>query len=257
MKTIQTYVMSQHIPVIFPETKHIYLSDIVHGLTFQNRYNGHSSVPYTIAEHSILVNDILESKFPDSELPLYGLLHDAAEAYLGDIISPVKSCIGHEFIVLENKWMSVIADKFGLNNYNFRDSRIKKADEQAYIIESEFLDRKCDIEVKETLKNKQAFLESMLLINSKPNTIRQTFYDRFRKGEKRMNICETKEKEGPIPGHVYKSTWGEYYIASTRNDLISLKYGSIWSTGNGFGNCSSFVDVTDSVCFKVDNNGWS
>lgn len=65
--------------------------DIAGPLSRQCRYNGHIGTFYSVAQHSLIVCNMLPK--PESEsalMRLYALLHDAAEAYVGDIIAPIK-----------------------------------------------------------------------------------------------------------------------------------------------------------------------
>jgi len=68
----------------------IRLSDMAYALAHVNRYGGHTIAPYSVAEHSLYVAAQLDRQFHCSELTLLGLLHDAPEAYLGDIVAPLK-----------------------------------------------------------------------------------------------------------------------------------------------------------------------
>jgi hypothetical protein len=65
--------------------------DIAHSLANQCRYNGHCARYYSVAQHSVLAADLLK---PDGARPaMLGLLHDAAEAYIGDVTRPVKALL--------------------------------------------------------------------------------------------------------------------------------------------------------------------
>jgi len=73
-----------------PNPEDICFEDIVHHLSIIPRYNGATSKPYSVAEHSVILADYAKA---DGQVPvvcLNYLLHDAAEAYLQDIIKPVK-----------------------------------------------------------------------------------------------------------------------------------------------------------------------
>lgn len=61
------------------------LADISWALAHINRFSGHASRPYSVAEHSINVARLLPEP-----IKIYGLLHDAHEAYIGDISTPMK-----------------------------------------------------------------------------------------------------------------------------------------------------------------------
>ncbi|MFA5286352.1 MAG: hypothetical protein WC347_12205, partial [Smithellaceae bacterium] len=65
-----------------PKPEMILLEDIIHSLALINRFNGAAIFPYSVAQHSLYVASLLPS-----ELKLHGLLHDAAEAYVGDMVS--------------------------------------------------------------------------------------------------------------------------------------------------------------------------
>lgn len=92
-----------------PKPADVDIIDIAHHLAHECRYNGACSRFYSVAEHSLLVAEIL----PPS-LKLIGLLHDATEAYLKDIIRPIKRML-YEYQVLEERnWKEAIAPAFGL-----------------------------------------------------------------------------------------------------------------------------------------------
>jgi hypothetical protein len=74
------------------------------------RFNAHCLKFYSVAEHSVHVSYEIA---PD--LAMLGLMHDAAEAYLGDVPSPLKGEL-HEFRAIEDKLTRTIADKFGFEH---------------------------------------------------------------------------------------------------------------------------------------------
>lgn len=64
--------------------------EIAHALSMQCRFTGQCERFYSVAEHSVLVSEIMEANGDD---PYEGLLHDAAEAYLSDIATPWKTLL--------------------------------------------------------------------------------------------------------------------------------------------------------------------
>lgn len=101
---IETFT-GQHFEFLNPKYDQIDIRDIAHSLAFTCRYTGHSSKFYSVAEHSIFVSYLADN-------PLAGLLHDASEAYITDIASPIKPHLLN-YKELEDHIMSCIAYKFG------------------------------------------------------------------------------------------------------------------------------------------------
>lgn len=68
---------------------------IAHSLANTNRFVGHARRPYSVAEHSLLVCEILEREagVRDPHVLMAGLLHDAHEAYCGDMSAPMKDLL--------------------------------------------------------------------------------------------------------------------------------------------------------------------
>lgn len=83
----------RRVHLLLPDPATIFLPDIAHSLAMQCRYNGHCRAFYSVAEHSVHVSTYLESVNKSPATCLIGMLHDAAEAYVGDCISPVKRLV--------------------------------------------------------------------------------------------------------------------------------------------------------------------
>ena len=91
-----------------PRPEEVEITDVAHALSMLCRYNGHISGFYSVAQHCVLVSEHCNPKFA-----LYGLLHDTAEAYTGDIISPLKKLLPN-YKVIENKILKAICSKYGV-----------------------------------------------------------------------------------------------------------------------------------------------
>lgn len=103
---IETYT-GRHFYFLNPELNQIAIEDIAHSLAFTCRYTGHSNRFYSVAEHSVLVSYLASN-------PLAGLLHDASEAYITDIASPIKPYLSN-YKNLEDMLMGKIATRFGFD----------------------------------------------------------------------------------------------------------------------------------------------
>lgn len=110
----------QAMEVYAPRPEQIFLKDIAHHLAHICRFGGAVATFYSVADHSVYV-----SKLVPQHLAKKALLHDAAEAYLGDVIKPLKNCL-EEYERIEAIWEACIAKRFGLDS--LKDPLIKRAD---------------------------------------------------------------------------------------------------------------------------------
>jgi hypothetical protein len=107
---IQTYTGRQFWP-LDPRAAEIDIDDIAHALSNLCRYSGHTERFYSVAEHSVYVSHIVPPEFA-----MWGLLHDATEAYLVDLPRPLKrySAMGDLYREIEGRLMVAICEHFGL-----------------------------------------------------------------------------------------------------------------------------------------------
>ena len=104
---VQTY-SGERINLFNPDPNTIHIEDIAHALSIQNRYNGHSYAPYSVAQNCVLAADLVphEAKF-------WALMHDAPEYILGDIITPIKQH-APVFRELDGFYEDIIKAKFNI-----------------------------------------------------------------------------------------------------------------------------------------------
>lgn len=126
----QTYTGRQFFPMD-PHPDDVDPDDIAHALSLLCRYNGHVTRFYSVAQHSVL----LSRHFADPDLARRALLHDAAEAYVGDMVRPLKHHMP-EYRAVEDRVLNAIGTRFGLpNNLASLPAAIKDADHRILIDE--------------------------------------------------------------------------------------------------------------------------
>jgi hypothetical protein len=112
---------------ISPRVDEVCIVDIAHALSLQCRYAGHVSSFYSTGEHCVHIANYLPEEYK-----LWGLLHDAAEAYLVDIPRPLKRYLP-DYRAIEQRVMFAICEHFGLRR--MEPPEVKDADDR--IIENE------------------------------------------------------------------------------------------------------------------------
>jgi uncharacterized protein len=97
-----------------PDPEQLDAGDIARALANQCRFGGHSRAFYSVAQHSVIVSQLVEQHGGDVEDSFAALMHDATEAYLGDMPHPLKhrSPLGAAFKLAEEHLEQAIRDRF-------------------------------------------------------------------------------------------------------------------------------------------------
>ena len=138
----QRMLSGRRLDLLDPTPMDIEIEDIAHGLAFVARWNGQTmgDYPYSVAEHSLLVEEIFARQHPDAPAKwrLAALLHDAPEYVIGDMISPVKAAVGPGYGALDDRLMAAIHLRFGLPAEipKWVKAKIKRADKVSAWLEA-------------------------------------------------------------------------------------------------------------------------
>lgn len=153
-----------------PWPEEIHIEDIAHALSNICRFGGHTRAHYSIAQHSVLVSRIC---YPRDALR--GLLHDASEAYVGDVIRPIKRLREMvEYRVIEQRIQGAIAERFNLLSA-IEPASVKLADERALATECRDLmggQRGCDWQMTATPLDE-------IIVPMDPMSAKRAFYERY------------------------------------------------------------------------------
>jgi uncharacterized protein len=183
----QRMLSGRRLDLLDPTPMDIEIEDIAHGLAFVARWNGQTfgDWPYSVAEHSLLVEAIFAEIEPDSppRWRLAALLHDAPEYVIGDMISPVKSAVGPSYGELDARLQAAINIRFGLPaEVPARTKKaIKKADRISAWLEATQIAGFSRTEADKFFgKPNPATIEGMTLQLRPPREVREAFVARHK-----------------------------------------------------------------------------
>lgn len=161
---------------LWPECETFKIKDIAHALSMTCRFTGHCKEFYSVAEHSWHVARMLDGC--PIEIQLAGLLHDASEAYMADIASPLKECLP-DFRAIEDRILSAIFNQYELE-YPMHPA-IKQADLAMLSTEAHYL-LVSGGNTWDMWKNIKRVVPSELHrpVNMSPPQAKQLFLDKFK-----------------------------------------------------------------------------
>lgn len=136
MKPIILLRSGRYFDLTNPDSALVSIDDIAPALARLCRFTGHGAF-YSVAEHSVRVSYLVPPEFA-----LWGLMHDAAEAYLGDVSAPLKSLLP-DYRAIEDRIEPVVFGAFGLTGPI--PAEVKEADMLSLTIEKAHVLRSNDV----------------------------------------------------------------------------------------------------------------
>lgn len=121
-----------------PRAEDVCLEDIAYALARLNRFTGHAYPSWSVGQHSLFCAELARLQGGSLELQRSCLIHDFAEAYLGDVSSPLKKCISgyydlevqHFAAICKALWLEV-----ELEWLQPRSGKVHEIDQRAFEVE--------------------------------------------------------------------------------------------------------------------------
>lgn len=105
----------RYLDLLNPQPDQISIYDIAHALSHLCRFTGHVDRFYSVAEHSVRCASFLRKRGYTPHAQLAALMHDSAEAYIGDVSSPLKALLS-DYRAIEARIIQAIVDKYGADH---------------------------------------------------------------------------------------------------------------------------------------------
>lgn len=154
MSTYMTTYTKKRIRPLQLQHDDIDLKDIAHALSLLCRANGHIKYFYSVAQHSINCAKEAVDRGYSKKVIKACLLHDASEAYLSDIIRPVKKHLNN-YLIIEDSMQSLIYKKFNISEFSQEEAdQVKQIDDVLLALEMEELMERDNV-IKPIIKSNQ------------------------------------------------------------------------------------------------------
>lgn len=178
----QRMLSGRRLNLLDPSPLDIEIEDVAHGLSRVARWNGQTLGDFglSVAQHSVMVEEIVASALPERRWRLAALLHDAPEYVIGDMISPFKTAVGGDYKAVEARLQHAIHIRFRLPPALPEPVRraIKRADRIAAFSEAVDLAGFGEVEARKILgyrlRDRCAKVEAL-----SPPDAKAAFLDRF------------------------------------------------------------------------------
>lgn len=156
-----TTISGRHIDPLDLDNCNFWILDIAHALSRIVRFNGHQKFTWTVAQHSLCCAILM----PDDDLRREALLHDATEAYLCDIPTPIKSALP-DYQQMEHRLDGAIRKWAGLPPE--MSAAVRQVDGQMLVAEAALLHRKLWIELgsPEPLQTAVNLIDNHLMLSA-------------------------------------------------------------------------------------------
>ena len=181
----QRMLSGRRLDILSPSPLDIEIEDIAHGLARVTRWNGQTQGTYgmSVAQHSIMVEEILSRNAPQiaQKWRLAGLVHDAPEYVIGDMITPFKIALGPRYRQIEVRLQEAVHIRFGLPAQlplGIAQS-IKRADRMAAFIEAIQIAGFKETEAKKLFSKPRGTPADYTLIPLPPEKAAKVFLRRF------------------------------------------------------------------------------
>jgi hypothetical protein len=175
----------RRLDILSPSPLDIEIEDIAHGLARVTRWNGQTKGTYglSVAQHSLLVEGILSRNAPQlaQKWRLAGLIHDAPEYVIGDMITPFKAALGPLYRQIEARLQEAVHIRFGLPAELPPGiiHSIKRADRMAAFIEATQIAGFADAEAKKLFSKPRGTPADYKIIPLPPEKAAKAFLRRF------------------------------------------------------------------------------